>query len=50
MYNQVKQAALPVLPLGKAIKEWEAIRLLLTEGQRKRKNQIVKAFAQHKTS
>ena len=46
MYHQIEQAILPKLSLEETMRDWNIIRTLLAEAQRKRKNQIPKAFAQ----
>ena len=44
MYRQVEQAIIPDLSLQETIEDWDSIRVLLTEGQRKRKTQMTTAF------
>lgn len=44
MYRQIELAIVPELPLKEVIADWATIRYLLTEGNRRRKKQIIKAF------
>ena len=49
MYHQIERAILPDLSLQNTIQDWDEIRNLLVEGQRKRMNQITMAFITNKS-